>query len=100
MNLLTKSCKSIFYVLTVHCYCTYIFKSSYYRSPDLLSRTYFKNSYFDTGISNYLEAEFLEFWLGMVNAGWLGSMQSQIFLQMKFIIFQNCPIKQTAFLHE
>ena len=34
----------------------------------------------------------------MVNAGWLGSMQSEIFLQMKFIIFQGCPIKQAVFL--
>ena len=37
-------------------------------------------------------------WLGMVNAGWLGSIQSEIFLQMKFIIFQGCPTKQAAFL--
>ena len=40
----------------------------------------------------------LSSWLGMVNAGWLGSIQSEIFLQMKFIIFQGCPIKQAAFL--
>ena len=32
-------------------------------------------------------------WLGMVNAGWLFSMQSAIFLQMKLIIFQGCPTK-------
>ena len=32
-------------------------------------------------------------WLGMVNAGWLCSMRSEIFLQMKFIIFQSCPTK-------
>ena len=37
-------------------------------------------------------------WPGMVNAGWLGSMQSEIFLQMKFIIFQGCSTKQAAFL--
>ena len=28
-------------------------------------------------------------WLGMVNAGWLNSKQSEIFLQMEFIIFQD-----------
>ena len=32
-------------------------------------------------------------WLGMVNAGWLCSMRSEIFLKMKFIIFQGCPTK-------
>ena len=37
-------------------------------------------------------------WLGMVNAGWLCSMWSEIFLQMKFIIFQGCPTKQAAVL--
>ena len=36
-------------------------------------------------------------WLEMVNAGWLGSIRSEIFLQMKFIIFQGCPIKQAVF---
>ena len=39
-------------------------------------------------------------WLGMVNAGWLGSMQSEIFLMMKLIIFQVCSTKQAAFLPE
>ena len=34
----------------------------------------------------------------MVNVGWLYSMQSEIFLQIKFIIFQGCPTKQVAFL--
>ena len=37
-------------------------------------------------------------WLGMMNAGWLSSMRSEIFLQMKFIIFQGCPIKLADFL--
>ena len=37
-------------------------------------------------------------WLGMVNADRLGFMQSEIFLKMKFIIFQGCPTKQAAFL--
>ena len=36
--------------------------------------------------------------LGMMSAGCPGSMQSEIFLQIKFIIFQGCPTKQTAFL--
>ena len=36
-------------------------------------------------------------WLGMVNAGRLGSMRSEIFLKMKFIILQGCPTKQADF---
>ena len=34
----------------------------------------------------------------MGNTGGLGSMRSDIFLQMKIIIFQGCPIQQAAFL--
>ena len=34
-------------------------------------------------------------WLRMVNAGWLGSMRSEIFL---LIIFQGCCTKQVAIL--
>ena len=30
--------------------------------------------------------------------GWFGSMESDIFLQIKFIIFSGYPTKQTAFL--
>ena len=37
-------------------------------------------------------------WLGMVNAGRQGPMQSEIFLQMKCIIFLGCPIEQAAFV--
>ena len=37
-------------------------------------------------------------WLGMVYAGWLYSMRSKIFLQMKFIIFQGCPTKLPFYL--
>ena len=37
-------------------------------------------------------------WLGMANAGWLCSMQSEIFLQMKFIIFQGCLTKLPFYL--
>ena len=37
-------------------------------------------------------------WLGMVNARWLHSMTSEIFLTIKFLIFQGCPTKQAAFL--
>ena len=37
-------------------------------------------------------------WLWMVNAGLLGFIQSEIFLQMKFIIFQGCSMKQAEFL--
>ena len=39
-----------------------------------------------------------ERWLGMVNVDWLYSMQSEIFLQMNFIIFQGYPTKHVAFL--
>ena len=50
----TKSYKSILYVSAVNCYCTYIFKGSNYRFSGVLFRTYFKNSYFNTSICNYL----------------------------------------------
>ena len=53
-NLLTKSCKRIFYVSAVNCHCHCIFNSSNYRFSGLLFRTYFKSSYFDTSISSYL----------------------------------------------
>ena len=52
--LLTKSCKRIFHVSAVNCYCTYIFKGSSYRFSGVLFRTYFKSSYFYTSVSNYL----------------------------------------------
>ena len=35
-------------------------------------------------------------WLGMVNADWLDSIRSEIFSPLKFIIFQDYPIKQAA----
>ena len=37
-------------------------------------------------------------WLGIVNVGWLCSMRLEIFLQMKFIIFQGCPTKLPFYL--
>ena len=52
--LLTKSYKSIFYVSAVNCYCTYVSKGSNYRFSGVLFKTCFKNSYFNTIISNYL----------------------------------------------
>ena len=36
-------------------------------------------------------------WLGMMNTGWLGSIQSDIFLQMKFIIFKAVPSNRLPF---
>ena len=45
-----------------------------------------------------MEVACLPSWLEMVIVGWLRSMQSEIFLQMKFIIFQGFPTKQAAFL--
>ena len=50
----TKSCESIFYVSAVNCHCTYIFKGSNYTFSGVLFMTYFKNSYLNTSISNYL----------------------------------------------
>ena len=35
----------------------------------------------------------LSSWMGMVNADWLCSMRSGVFLQIKFIIFKGCPTK-------
>ena len=40
----------------------------------------------------------LRSWLGMVNAGWLCSMRSEIFLQMKFIKSQGCSTKLPVYL--
>ena len=37
-------------------------------------------------------------WLGMLNAGWLCSIRPEIFLQMKFILFQGCPTKLPFYL--
>ena len=34
--------------------------------------------------------------LGMVNRAWISSMQPEMFLQMKFIIFQTCRTKSAA----
>ena len=36
-------------------------------------------------------------WLGMMIAGWLGSIRSEIFLQMKFISFKAVPSKRMSF---
>ena len=33
-----------------------------------------------------------------MNTDWLGSMQSEIFLQIKLITFQGCPTNQAAIL--
>ena len=35
--------------------------------------------------------------LGMVNASWVGSIQSETFFQTKFIIFQECPSNRLTF---
>ena len=37
-------------------------------------------------------------WVGMVNAGWLCSMRSEIFLKMKVIIFWGCPTELPFYL--
>ena len=62
-NLSTKSCKSIFFVSSVNCSCPCIFRASNNRLSGLFFWRYFKNSYFDKSISNYLWIEFLEFFL-------------------------------------
>ena len=36
-------------------------------------------------------------WLGIVNGGWLGSMRSKFFLQMKFIFFKAVPPNRLPF---
>ena len=53
-NLVTKCCKSIFYVSAVNCNYHFIFKGFNYRFSGFLFRTYFKYSCFDKNISNYL----------------------------------------------
>ena len=52
--LFRKSCKSIFYVSAMNCYFTYIFKVCNNKFSGVLFRIYFKNSYIDTSISNFL----------------------------------------------
>ena len=39
----------------------------------------------------------LQRWLGMVNAGWLGSMRPEIFLHMKFTIFKAASPSRLPF---
>ena len=36
-------------------------------------------------------------WLGTINTGWFSSIQSEIFLQMKFIIFKAVPSNRLSF---
>ena len=36
-------------------------------------------------------------WFVLANTGWVGSLRSDIFLQIRFIIFQDCHTKQAAF---
>ena len=40
---------------------------------------------------------YLPSWLGLMNAGWLGSIRSEIFLQIKFIIFKAVPSNRLPF---
>ena len=35
----------------------------------------------------------------MMSADWFGTMLSEMFLQMKLIIFEGCPTKHGAILH-
>ena len=39
-------------------------------------------------------------WFVLANTGCVGSLRSDIFLQIRFIIFQDCPTKQAAFSPE
>ena len=60
----------------------------------LLPRLFF----FSVIFLNICKPAHLPSWLGMMNAGWLSSMRSEVSLQMKFIIFQGCPTKRGASL--
>ena len=60
---LIKFCKNVFYQSAVSCCYAYIFKNSNYIFPGVLFWIYFKNSYFDTSINNYLLIEFWKFFL-------------------------------------
>ena len=53
--------------------------------------------FFELGLKNAPGSPII-YYSGNGDAGWLTSMQSEIFLEMKFIIFQSCPSKQAAFL--
>ena len=37
-------------------------------------------------------------WFSMVNTGWLVSLWSEVFLQMKFVVFQGCSTQLAPFL--
>ena len=46
--------------------------------------------------SSWIGLACLPSWLGMMNTGWLVSIRSELFLQMKIIILE--AVKQAAFL--
>ena len=80
-NLLTKSCKSNFYVSVVNCFCTYIFKGSNY------SWSSFQNIF----------QKQLPTWISILWK-WARWMQvGPVPCDQKFIIFQGFPTKQAAF---
>ena len=95
-------CRSILAIYTndwstfwyVYCCCVYFFSGKFLNVCKPRTTTYPLWQPGPPGLAFYGSGlACLPSWLGMVNAGWLCSMRSEIFLQMKFIIFQGCPTK-------
>ena len=95
-------CRSILAIYTndwstfwpVYCSYIYFFSGKFLNVRRARSTTYPLRQPGPPGLDFYgSELACLPSCLGMVYAGWLYSMRSEIFLQMKLIIFQGCPTK-------
>ena len=69
----------------VYCYHVYFFFCEISKYVQAKNRLAHLDWHFRSGLAC------LPSWLGLMNTGWLGSIQSDIFLQMKFIIFKAVP---------
>ena len=84
-----------------HVYCrhVYFFSARFRKMCKLRTTFYLLWQAGPSGLAYYgIGPARLPNWLGMMNARWLDSTWSEIFLQIKFIIFQGCPTKQATFI--
>ena len=82
-------------------YCCYVcfFPAKFLNVCNLKTTTYLLSQPGAPGLAFYGSGlASLPSWLGMGNASWFCSMRSEIFLQMKLIIFQGCPTKILFYL--
>ena len=100
-------CRSILAIYTndwstfwlVYCSYIYFFSGKFLKVRRPRTTTYPLRQPGPAGLTFYgSELACLPSCLGMVYAGWLYSMRSEIFLQMKLIIFQGCPTKLLFYL--